>query len=239
LAEWAEAIFAVRQAVDLLEAAEAKDEKRLRRWMSFVEDEWASYWRSEGGFSRAVARKMARSWKEEGDEFDAEAFIRSHPKAALTFRLDRRIRIDATAPVAPYVRAGDRVGAARFVAQRLINEGLDPNTRARLVFDAEAKRFNRHIVPRNLLGAIWIQTAAMAEGGRNYGRCEQCRGWFVVSPEINRADRAYCSDRCRHKAYRDRRQRARELHAKGMTAPKIAGELGSDSETVRGWLAQR
>ena len=236
LAEWADAIFAVRQAMDLLEAAEEKNEKSLRRWLTTVEDEWALYWRSEGGSSRAVARKMARSWKEEGFEFDAEEFIRSHPKAALTFRLDRRVRIDSTTAIAPYVRKGDRTAAARFVAQRLINEGLDPNTRARLLYDPESKRFNRHVVPRNLLGAIWIQTAAMAEGGRDYRRCEQCRGWFVLAPEINRSDRSYCSDRCRHKAYRDRRQRARELHAKGMTPARIARELTSDTQTVRGWL---
>ena len=137
------------------------------------------------------------------------------------------------------MREGDWRGAARFVAQRLINEGLDPNTRARLLFDPESKRFNSHIVPRNLLGAIWIQTAAMAEGGRDYRRCEQCRGWFVLSPDINRSDRAYCSDRCRHKAYRDRRLRARELHAKGVTPAKIARELDSNIETVRGWLGDR
>jgi len=84
---------------------------------------------------------------------------------------------------------------------RLINQGLDPHTRARLVYDPESKRLNRHVVPRSFLGAIWVQTAAIAEGGRTYQRCVQCRGWFVLSPEINRADRAYCSDRCRHKAY--------------------------------------
>ncbi|TMA34658.1 MAG: hypothetical protein E6J87_06215 [Deltaproteobacteria bacterium] len=78
----------------------------------------------------------------------------------------------------------------------------------------------------------------MAEGGRAYRRCEQCRGWFVLSPEINRADREYCSDRCRHKAYRDRRQRARELQARGMTPAQIARELASDTRTVRGWLGE-
>jgi hypothetical protein len=48
LAERADAIFAVRQAVDLLEAAESGDQKRLRSRLTTVENEWVLYRRFEG-----------------------------------------------------------------------------------------------------------------------------------------------------------------------------------------------
>jgi hypothetical protein len=158
------------------------------------------YRRFEGAPTRSDARRQARQWKLEGFDFDADQFVRRHRQAALTFSLDGQIRIDSTSAVAPYVREGDWARAARFVAQRLINQGLDLHAHARLLYEPDSRELNRHVVPRNLLGAMWIQIAAMAEGTRAYTRCKQCRRWFVLSQEIRRADRAYCSDRCRHKA---------------------------------------
>jgi len=225
LAEWAEAIHAVRQAVEILDAAQAGDERRLRRWIR-AGDEWATYQRREASPSREAARRAGGK----------RARVDHLRPAALTFHLDGRDHLDARSPLSDYLREGDVVRAARFFAQRMITRGLAEHTRAALVFDPETRAQGLHVVPWNLLGALWIQTAGLAEGGREYERCETCRGWFVLSPEYNRADRRYCSDRCRHKAYRERRRQAQVLHREGMAPSKIARELGSSTPTVRRWL---
>jgi len=225
LAEWAEAVYGVRQAVELLDAAQAGDERRLRRWIR-AGDEWATYQRREASPSREAARRAGGK----------RAQVGHLRPASLTFHLDGRDHLDARSPLSDYLREGDVVRAARFFAQRMITRGLAEHTRAALVFDPETRAQGLHVVPWNLLGALWIQTAGLAEGGRDYERCETCRGWFVLSPEYNRADRRYCSDACRHKAYRERRRQAQVLHREGMAPSKIARELGSNTPTVRRWL---
>ncbi len=70
-------------------------------------------------------------------------------------------------------------------------------------------------------------------------RCELCRGWFAVSPDVNRPDRKYCSERCRAKTYRNRKAEARALKLAAMKPPQIAKKLETDMATVRGWLAAK
>lgn len=69
-------------------------------------------------------------------------------------------------------------------------------------------------------------------------RCENCGRVFVAGAPRAR----YCSPRCRHtaqmRAYRHRQYRARELHDQGLPLEDIARRVGSDVETVRGWLEE-
>jgi DNA-binding NarL/FixJ family response regulator len=60
-----------------------------------------------------------------------------------------------------------------------------------------------------------------------------------LSPEIARTSRLFCSESCRARAYRERKEKAVQLAAEGKTPKEIAAELDSDVKTVKGWIKQR
>lgn len=84
--------------------------------------------------------------------------------------------------------------------------------------------------------ALWMQFALAICENRQYRPCESCGRQFEVSPETARTNRRTCSEACKSKSYRTRKSEAKKLAAQGMTPAKIAKELGSDKETVAGWL---
>jgi hypothetical protein len=92
-------------------------------------------------------------------------------------------------------------------------------------------------VPRNLLGALWLQFSEVY-AGKELRRCLECKEWFAVRGRgpRTRSDVQFCSVACRNRAYRGRQEQARQLHAGGKTARQIAAELGSDVKTVKGWV---
>jgi hypothetical protein len=96
-----------------------------------------------------------------------------------------------------------------------------------------------YLLPQNLLGAIWLQFASAIDADHEYRRCGGCDTWFALTPETARADSHYCSDACRSRAYRQRKQRSWELRAKGLTPSAIAKELDSDVNTVKKWINQK
>jgi hypothetical protein len=70
---------------------------------------------------------------------------------------------------------------------------------------------SRETVPRNLLGAIWMQFEQAVLGNKEFRRCLECGEQFEVSLQAARADKKRCSDACRAKAYRrGRKKRARK-----------------------------
>ena len=44
-------------------------------------------------------------------------------------------------------------------------------------------RLNLRIVPKNLMGAIWLQFASGIDGNKDYRRCRACGKWFEISLE--------------------------------------------------------
>ncbi len=94
-------------------------------------------------------------------------------------------------------------------------------------------------MPSSLRTALWHQFANAFLQDKKYLRCANgaCkREWF----EVRSAHGAvFCSDACRHKDYRDRKNQARQLVARGTSIADIAKTLRSDTETVRGWIRQK
>jgi hypothetical protein len=111
-----------------------------------------------------------------------------------------------------------------FVWPRLV---VDPGRPGRYVFGEW---------PRSLIGAAWLQLARAVAGEKDYRTCVVCGRWFEVSPAVNRIDRSTCSNACRQRQYRQRKERARELARKGKSVRLIAAELDTDMKTVRGWV---
>lgn len=62
------------------------------------------------------------------------------------------------------------------------------------------------IVAGTQLGALWLQFAQAVDGDRDYRSCATCGQWFELDPAIARTNRRYCSDACRSKAYRTRKE---------------------------------
>lgn len=108
------------------------------------------------------------------------------------------------------LQSGDRVGAAPFIAQRTINKRLEERTRAALLHHADATTFAVHLVPIDLLGALWLQCALGLGREQNYRQCWQCGTWMEIVPARGRRDRIYCSSRCRQEAYRRRKKKTHE-----------------------------
>jgi hypothetical protein len=149
-----------------------------------------------------------------------------------------------------HFQEGDVHGPAFFHVQTTVNEYLYHHTATHLYFGLEFKppRFvgldpGRHapslfLVPKNLLGAIWLQFAKIIDRRSAMQRCVTCRNLFAVGggrQNARRGDARCCSDQCRW----GRRKLARDLAREGHMLREIAKTLGADLPTVRGWLKHR
>jgi len=65
--------------------------------------------------------------------------------------------------------------------------------------------------------------------------CPGCGEWFELE-KGGRSDRAYCTDACRKRVYRDRRDKARQLFSEGKSVKEIAKTLDAEQESVKGWV---
>lgn len=92
------------------------------------------------------------------------------------------------------------------------------------------------IMPRNLLQAIWFQFGLAVSQNKEYRQCDFCKDWFELSPEVARTNRRFCSAACKHKAYRQRKDSARQMRSEGLDVAQIASELETTVDVVQGWL---
>jgi hypothetical protein len=94
------------------------------------------------------------------------------------------------------------------------------------------------LVPGNLVAALWLQFAYAMSSDKEQRLCPSCGEWFQLE-KGKRSDRAYCTDACRKKVYRQRRQRAHQLHAAGKKVKEIAQELKADVASVKKWISDK
>jgi len=131
--------------------------------------------------------------------------------------------------------------AASCYLMQAINKHMNANAISVLVWSKETKTLNRVFVPKNLLGALWLQFEDAVTGNRKYRECLECHQWFPVSRDAGRSDKTYCGNACRSKAYRQRQGRAREMWGggKGNSIKEIAEQLDVNERTVQGWVSQQ
>lgn len=96
-----------------------------------------------------------------------------------------------------------------------------------------------HLQPYTLLGAMWIQLALAISGNKELLQCPECCRWFEMTPDVTRSTRLYCSDACRSRAYRTRKNKAAELRVEGKSVAQIAEILGCKVKNVASWLKTR
>jgi hypothetical protein len=132
---------------------------------------------------------------------------------------------------------GDVIGPALASLQTNVNGHLQGRVSPQLLHIPRRGEMGLYLVPSSLLGALWLQLAQAVAGDKEHRQCAQCGKWFEVSPGTARPDRVFCSTACRSRAYRERKERAREMHAAGKTAKEIAKELGTGAGQVKKWVA--
>jgi hypothetical protein len=106
---------------------------------------------------------------------------------------------------------------------------------SRLVPEWDAEKQKVVMVLPDLLEALWYQFAHSRTGSPKYRQCRECDQWF----QVLRSDHKICSPTCKVKMSLRRKRQALKLHAKGRTAEYIAKKVGSEEDTVRGWIKNR
>jgi hypothetical protein len=138
--------------------------------------------------------------------------------------------------IAEKIESGDVLARARLVLSELLAQKLRDHASPELVPDERAKNLSLRIVPKNLLGAMWLQFARTVEGSRDVRQCSMCGNWMFISPDTFRTNRRYCSDTCRVRTHKLRQRKAREMRRDGSSLRQIAKELDTKMEIVKGWV---
>jgi len=89
-------------------------------------------------------------------------------------------------------------------------------------------RTTLNAVPRNLLGAAWLQLARDLETDQEvrYHTCPVCRRWYRTT----RDDQTTCGrSSCRGRLHEERREQARALNDSGLSYSDIAIQMSDDS----------
>ena len=91
---------------------------------------------------------------------------------------------------------------------RITNQRLQKRVAPRLGYALENQwigSVHLSVVPKDLLGAMWLQLAQMVDGNQLHLRCMMCGTWFLERPQAGkRPAKNYCSDACKQKAHRRR-----------------------------------
>jgi hypothetical protein len=84
-----------------------------------------------------------------------------------------------------------------------------PGTTAKILLkrDPQTTQPRVCIRPTHLLDALWIQLALAIDGSESLRTCVECKKWFTIKAGEGRSDKEYCSDACRMRAYRKRKER--------------------------------
>ncbi len=154
--------------------------------------------------------------------------------------VERWSAIDHHGPDERPLRRGDLIAPALRFVQRHLDARLSGTfTTPRLVWPRGAAWPRLLNAPAGLLDALSLQfalSAADRDRGFHIGYCIRCGKRIEYAPGVNRADKTTCSDSCRSLLYRRRKKQAASMQAEGKTVKEIAEALGSDTNTVKGWI---
>lgn len=77
-------------------------------------------------------------------------------------------------------------------------------TRVWVDWEMQRKGLSLLPCPTTLLEAMWVQFGQAVEANKSFRQCRHCGAWFDLSPKAARADKVFCTDACKAKAYRHR-----------------------------------
>jgi hypothetical protein len=215
--DWVQQIDQMRRAVDIWDMERTNDVVGLNRYI---------FWK-DAEFAKDGSVKCLKGWR-----YD------SHPDLPVTKHAPGRIR-QLIEPVLDLFKAQDVHMPALFLIQRWINDHLEGAVSPCLLYDPNRGKRVLRFLPHNLLGAFWLQFAQAIDGDKEYRACRECGKWFEISLDAFRTSRVFCSDPCKSKDYRKRKDLARQLRAEGRSVKDIAKELDTDAETIKKWASKR
>lgn len=184
LSGWLDEWRVLRNVVDVLDAVRRSDTGKLQQWTQ-VDKHRALFVRRS-----PVDRQLRSVIAVPGDE-PWRMFVAGDTKV-----IERSKRLAMTwVQLEINKRLGDSLGP--------------PHVRSRVLFDPDQHEYGIYVVPRSLLGALWLQCALTIEQGLTHRRCEQCGKWILLSPEGpgRRRHTRYCTNGCRLKNWRERQRR--------------------------------
>lgn len=185
-------------AESLLIDAPAQRGERLSVWTTEI-----SRMRRLVDLWEMAERKDIKALRQHIVWYDNEAVELRHrtpPMETYAWVASAQINADILARLTP----GDVIEPAYYYLQSAINQALKGKVSPGMLWDEG--RLGLYQVPSSLLGAMWLQFAQAIDTGPEFRKCAQCRTWFAVSLDASRKSRRYCSDACRAKAYRNRKQ---------------------------------
>jgi hypothetical protein len=229
--DWAKQIDEMQRAVRIWDMLQARDVAGLSRYISW----------QEGG-ERILRPDLFPVQVEQGWVYDSHPDLPPFPVDPLRAsppppgRSSQMIQ-----PVEDLFKPGDVLTPAMFLVQRWINDHLKERVSPRLLYHLEFGTQVLQIVPNNLLGAMWLQFAHTIAGNKKHRPCKECGKWIEISSEEDgrSARRMFCSDPCKFRDYRRRKERAQLLKAEGKPIKVIATELDTDVETIKKWVTKR
>ena len=94
----------------------------------------------------------------------------------------------------------------KFIQQN-VNKRLSARLNPTVLFQNNYSSLTLRFLPRDLLGALWLQLTQVMTEVKDVKRCDVCQRPIIKNySQGTRRDKKYCSDACKVKAYRDRKK---------------------------------
>jgi hypothetical protein len=135
-------------------------------------------------------------------------------------------------------------GPTLIIIQMEINKHLAEDVGAQIRWNAAGTGMDTYFVPKNLLGAMWLQFARALLWPKRYHPCQVCGELMEISTDPQsqvrkRADTLTCGDRCRSQKSRDRQKTVR-LRREGFACSRIQEEISGtySPTTLKQWVLE-
>jgi hypothetical protein len=114
---------------------------------------------------------------------------------------------------------GNVVAAAQELVRLWINDQIGEHVTARLLYDLPEGGIVLRFVPKNLLGALWLQFALALDGNSEQRPCKECGKFMKIGggSDARTARRQFCSDACKTRHYRRKRKQVQQPKTEGRT----------------------
>jgi hypothetical protein len=231
-AEWTHAVTHMKRAVEWWDLIVRRDAEAMSRHLTRARPAQAvaPEYVEDFGTVRFTAPTHSDGW-----------FYDSHPGLPDDDESAKQIRVrEYCAPA-----DADILAAGTALLWTWINRRLERKISVRVAPARTTGQPVMHMVPNTLLTALWLQFARAITGNKQYRSCRECGEWFELSGDDDgrTARREFCSDPCKSRDYRRRKNRTLALSAERLTPKQIASQLKAegmetDAETIRKWAAK-
>ena len=136
---------------------------------------------------------------------------------------------------------GDVLKPARLYLQEVVNGSLTKLVAPQLLWKApDRNEMGLYMVPKNLIGCLWLQLADAIAGFQKFRLCESCGKPMLVAAEGSgyRTNRKTCSNACRIRLYSGRKIEARQLRDQKLSVREIAKRLDTGVDQIKRWIAK-